>query len=143
MCVWEACLRFPNARFAFSVLFFLHAFERPTRLLFMNRSRKVWLFPPFQHKFHFLATFSLKMGFTVLFTYLKIILLQCFSVFNFQFSAERTLNLGVSMFVPLIIRFVVFFIVHNWYSDWIFKIFRLSEMIFCIVLIMTRIYHFS
>ena len=65
--------------------------------------------------------------------------------FSFQFSAvfKQTLKFGVSMFVALIIRFEVFFIVHNWYSDWIFKIFRLSEMIFCIVLIMTRIYHFS
>ena len=34
------------------------------------------------HKHHFSATFSLKMGPTVLFTHLKIILLQCF-----QFSA--------------------------------------------------------
>ena len=30
------------------------------------------------HKFHFSATFSLKMGSTVLFAHLKIILLQCF-----------------------------------------------------------------
>ena len=49
------------------------------------------------HKFHFLATFSLKMGPTVLFTYLKIILLQYFLVFSFsfQFSAvfKWTLNL--------------------------------------------------
>ena len=38
------------------------------------------------HKFHFSATFSSKMGSTALFTYLKIILLQCFqfSVFNFS-----------------------------------------------------------
>ena len=39
------------------------------------------------HKFHFSATFLLKIGPTILFTHLKIILLQCFSVFNFQFSA--------------------------------------------------------
>ena len=38
------------------------------------------------HKFHFLATFLLKMGPTVLFTHLKIILLQCFSVFSFSFQ---------------------------------------------------------
>ena len=36
------------------------------------------------YKFHFSATFSLKIGLTVLFTHLKIILLQCFSVFSFQ-----------------------------------------------------------
>ena len=37
------------------------------------------------HKPHFSATFSLTMGLTVLFTHLKIILLQCFqfSIFNF------------------------------------------------------------
>ena len=41
------------------------------------------------HKFHFSVTFSLKMSSTVLFIHLKIILLQYFSVFsfNFQFSA--------------------------------------------------------
>ena len=38
------------------------------------------------HKFHFSATFSLKIGPTVLFIYLKIILLQCFSVFSFSFQ---------------------------------------------------------
>ena len=37
------------------------------------------------HKFHFSATFSLKMGPTILFTHLKIILLQCF---QFQFSVS-------------------------------------------------------
>ena len=74
------------------------------RLLFINSSRKVWLFPHFQHKFysllthkfHFSTTFSLKMSLTILFTYLKIILLQCFLVFNFnfQFSAvsKQTLS---------------------------------------------------
>ena len=47
------------------------------------------------HKSLYSATFSLKMGLTVLFTHLKIILLQCFSIFNFQFSAvsKQTLNL--------------------------------------------------
>ena len=35
------------------------------------------------HKFHFSTTFSLKIGLMVLFTHLKIILLQCFSVFNY------------------------------------------------------------
>ena len=34
------------------------------------------------HKFHFSITFSLKMGSTVLFTHLKIILLQYFLVFS-------------------------------------------------------------
>ena len=94
VCVREVRLRFPNARFALSILFFfffLHAFVRPTRLLFMNSSCKVWLFPLFQHKFyclwthkfHFLATFSLNMGPTVLFTHSK---LFCYNIFQFQFS---------------------------------------------------------
>ena len=38
------------------------------------------------HKFHFSVTFSLKMGPTVLFTHLKIILLQYFSIFSFSFQ---------------------------------------------------------
>ena len=36
--------------------------------------------------FYFLVNFSLKMGLTVLFTHLKIILLQYFSVFSFSFQ---------------------------------------------------------
>ena len=38
------------------------------------------------HKFHFSATFSLKMGPTVLFTHLKIILLLCFQFSIFSFN---------------------------------------------------------
>ena len=38
------------------------------------------------HKLHFLSTFSLKMGPTALFTYLKIILLQYFQFSVFSFS---------------------------------------------------------
>ena len=41
------------------------------------------------HKFHFSTTFSLKMGPTILFTHLKIILLQCF---QFQFSVSATIS---------------------------------------------------
>ena len=54
------------------------------------------------HKFHFSTTFSLKMDPTILFTHLKIILLQCFSVFSFsfQFSAvsKRTLTKFVAWY---------------------------------------------
>ena len=39
----------------------------------------------FYCSFTVVATFSLKIGLTVLFTYLKIILLQYFSVFSFNF----------------------------------------------------------
>ena len=42
------------------------------------------------HKFHFSATFSLKMGPTILFTHLKIILLQ---YFQFQFSISAKISL--------------------------------------------------
>ena len=41
------------------------------------------------HKFHFSATFSLKIGPTALFTHLKIILLQCF---QFQFSVSAKIS---------------------------------------------------
>ena len=67
------------------------------RFFFFFFSRNIWFFLctvygvhcSRTHKFYFLATFLLKMGPTVLFTHLKIILLQYFSVlsFNFQFSA--------------------------------------------------------
>ena len=57
-------------------------------------SQNIWLFMWTMHgvhclqtyKFYFLATFSLKMGLTILFTYLKIILLQYFSIFSFNFQ---------------------------------------------------------
>ena len=55
------------------------------------------------HKFHFSATFSLKMGPTVLFTHLKIILLQYFSVFSFSFHfsavSKQTLHSLFSVYV--------------------------------------------
>ena len=38
------------------------------------------------HKFHFSIIFSLKMNSMVLFIYLKIILLQYFSIFNYNFQ---------------------------------------------------------
>ena len=41
------------------------------------------------HKFHFSVIFSLKIGLTVLFTHLKIILLQCF---QFKVSAKQVLS---------------------------------------------------
>ena len=52
-------------------------------LFFYFFSRECWLFAWTvhclqTHKNHFSTTFSLKMGLTILFTYLKIILLQCF-----------------------------------------------------------------
>ena len=63
---------------------------------FFFNSRFCWLFSVNSasvhysrtHKFHFLTTFSLKIGLTVLFTHLKIILLV-FSVFSFQFQQNK------------------------------------------------------
>ena len=43
------------------------------------------------HKYHILSTFSLKIGLTILFTHLKIILLQYFSVFSFQLYSNGQL----------------------------------------------------
>ena len=71
----------PKCTFCVSSVFF-----------FFFWSRNVWLFLwtmhgvhcSQTHKFHFSAIFSLKMDFAVLFTHLKIILLQYFSVFSFQ-----------------------------------------------------------
>ena len=67
-------------------------------------SRECWLFPwtvylgtvHKTHKHQFSATFSLKMGPTVLFTHLKFILLQCFqfSVFRFQLYLNGPIVLG-------------------------------------------------
>ena len=72
-------------------------------VFFFFLSRNIWLFLwtvhgvqcSWTHKFHFSVIFSLKMGPTVLFTHLKIILLHYFSVFSFSFQflavSKRTL----------------------------------------------------
>ena len=54
------------------------------------------------HKFHFSITFSLKMGPAVLFTHLKIILLQYFSVFGFQLYPNGPLNYTWKMLMDII-----------------------------------------
>ena len=74
----------------------LHVLRLFGFFFFFFFSQNIWLFMWTMHgvhclqtyKFYFLATFLLKMGLTILFTYLKIILLQYFSIFsfNFQFS---------------------------------------------------------
>ena len=105
-----------NARLRFSFFFFFSCVSGQfftvhslLRLLFMNSNHKVWLFPPFRHKFYclwthkfyFSTTFSLKMGSTVQFIHLKIILLQYFSVFSvsFQLYPNRPL---VSFYIMLV-----------------------------------------
>ena len=74
---------------SFCVFFFFFCFHtllEECGYCSINSSRKCWLFSVNSafvhcsrtHKFHFLSIFSLKMGPTVLFTHLKIILLQWF-----------------------------------------------------------------
>ena len=60
------------------------------------------------HKFHFSATFSLKMGLTILFTHLKIISLQCFSVFSFSFQFSAVSKRTLSIFSDLKFSFIYF-----------------------------------
>ena len=59
---------------AFSLFFF---FFKPAFVDF-STVNSAFVYCSRTHKLHFSATFSLKMGHTVLFTYLKINLLQCF-----------------------------------------------------------------
>ena len=84
--------------FRFFFFFFSRVLEYCGYCL-INSNSKCWLFAVNSvyiycsrtHKFYFLSIFSLKMGPTLLFTYLKIILLQCFqfSVFSFQFQQNK------------------------------------------------------
>ena len=92
-----AALRFSFYVFSFFFFFFTR-FPPHKRLLFMYCTWTVAAtFDQFYvnsasvhcsrtHKFHFLSIFSLKMGPTVLFTHLKIFLLQCFQFSVFSFS---------------------------------------------------------
>ena len=96
VCVWIPSLRF-QAAFCSFFFFFFFMFSRVLEYCgycSMNSNRKCGL-PAMNsahmhclqtQKFHFLSIFSLKMGLTSLFTYLKIILLQYFqfSVFSFN-----------------------------------------------------------
>ena len=102
----------PHLRLRFSFLFiylFIYVFVRLAAIvhaLFNEQQPQSLTFLPFfsklvhivycsqTHKFHFLITFSLKVGPTVLFTHLKIILLQYFSVFSFQSYPNRPYTLS-------------------------------------------------
>ena len=55
------------------------------------------------HELHFSTTFSLKMGPTILFTHLKIILLQCFHILVFSFSKISSIQTD-SMSLYIILR---------------------------------------
>ena len=61
------------------------------------------------HKLHFSATFSLKMGPTVLFTHLKIILLQCFQFSVFSFSKISSIQTH-----PILIELSILFMLFWW-----------------------------
>ena len=64
-------------RLFFCVLPFFFFFIQP-RHLTKSSVNSAFVHCSWTHKFHFSATFSLKMGPMILFTHLKIILLQCF-----------------------------------------------------------------
>ena len=110
-CVWEA--RFASQTHVYvSEIFFFFLSSRNFLTFLLWTVHKSTVHG--SHKIHFSTTFSLKMGPTILFTYLKIILLQCFSVFSFsfQFSAvsKRTLNVSSNFtlgtkYIPGIFRY--------------------------------------
>ena len=56
------------------------------------------------YMYNFSAIFLLKIGHTILFTYLKIILLHCFSVFSFQLYPNESL-VSLSLSLSLNLRF--------------------------------------
>ena len=91
VCVWE--VHFPDARLRFCPFFF-------SRKLLLKFDFSVNFKPHVgsvhclrTHKFYFSTIFSLKIGLTVLFTHLKIILLQFFLVFSFSAVFKRILSL--------------------------------------------------
>ena len=71
------------------------------RLLFMHCQSVHIVHYSRTHKFHFSTTFSLKIGPTILFTHLKIILLQCFSfsVFSFQLYPNGPLVIYIYIYI--------------------------------------------
>ena len=104
MWVWIRLLRFAFTFLLFFFFFFsflpllLRTRLGDKQLLFMNSSHILLTFQPLlsvswvpwivhgTHKLHFSEIFSLKIGPTVLFTHLKIILLQYFQFSVFSFS---------------------------------------------------------
>ena len=91
--VWIALKR---AASAFSLLFFSFFFLQPqllTSLLWTVHKCTVHG----SHKLHFLSAFSLKMGPTIPFIHLKIILLQCFQFSVFSFSKISSIQTDPKM----------------------------------------------
>ena len=94
--VWIG-LKNPASAAGVFFFFFVHAFVRLTATIHEQQPQNLTFLTLFSqsmhtvhcsriHKFHFSVTFSLKMGSTILFTHLKIIFLQYFSVFSFSFQ---------------------------------------------------------
>ena len=85
---WVFGLRVCASKF-FLYTFFFFFFPSKLQVLTKSSVNSVFMHCSRTHKLHFLATFSLKMSPTALFTHLKIISLQCF---QFQFSVSAKIN---------------------------------------------------
>ena len=88
MCPFRRALK-AAVRFSFAFcLIYLFIIIQPQHLT-KSSVNSAFVHCSWIHKFHFSETFLLKMGLTILFTHLKIILLQCF---QFQFSVSATIS---------------------------------------------------
>ena len=85
MLVWRELKAAVHFSFAFCLFFF---FIQPQNLT-KSSVNNAFVHCSWTHKFHFSVTFSLKIGLTILFTHLKIILLQCFQFQFFSFSNNK------------------------------------------------------
>ena len=110
--------------FLFLFLFFgFHAFLEYCGYCLLNSNHKCWLstvnsihvYCLWTHKFHFLSIFSLKMGPTVLFTHLKIILLQYFQFSVFSFNKISSIQTHHSWLTPNDFNSSDFRLVYTWY----------------------------
>ena len=97
----QLCFTFSRIFFFFLSFFFFFSFSYT---FWLSRQWTVHLCTVHgSHKLHFSTTFSLKMGSMILFTYLKIILLQ-----YFQFQQNK--------FYTLSLKFLYLF--HIWFTWW-------------------------
>ena len=107
MYVW--ILRFTSAS-AFSFFFFFFFFQ--LHIVDFSAINSDLCTVHESHKLHFLSTFSLKMGPTVLFTHLKFILLQCFQFSVFSFSKISSIQTCLFKFILKILfarlRLIIF-----------------------------------
>ena len=94
--VWRALKAAVRFSFVFC-LFLLFIIIQPQHLT-KSSVNSAFVHCLWTHKFHFSETFSLKMGLTILFIHLKIILLQ---YFQFQFSVSVTITINSIQTDPL------------------------------------------